>query len=265
MNAATITVTSPHAADTWYKKGSTYNITWNSTDISASTNMKINIFKDAINTENFVEQLLSTNDHTESWHIGTGYATGTYYIRIKTEDNTAHGDSGAFTIKSRFAFKPITKPKFKVKPNLSNMSPHYEQFENDSIEMILQRITIYYGDQTLNINNGESKAIHLPEDSSLITGSGKISLRIEYTLRNKTNKNFRFHVAVTYGTHVYGSKLITFLGSKTHVITHDVELPGANTYLPIRIGATDILVDGGANDVTPIYFSGNFRIRIYPL
>ena len=95
----TITVTSPHAGDTWYK-GDTKIITWTSTDIPASTNMKINIFKDAIDPANFVEQLLSTNDHSESWPIGAGYVTGTYYIRIKTEDSATHGDSEAFTIKS---------------------------------------------------------------------------------------------------------------------------------------------------------------------
>jgi len=94
----TITVTFPHSGSTLCK-GRTYNITWDSTGVSASTNMKINIFKDSITQPNFVEQLLSTNDGTQSWSIASSYATGTYYIRIKTEDSTTHGDSVAFTIK----------------------------------------------------------------------------------------------------------------------------------------------------------------------
>ena len=93
----TITVTSPDAGDTWYK-GSTHNITWTTTGISASTNMKINIFKDSINQANFVEQFTSVNDGMQSWPIANSYATGTYYIRIKTADNATYGDSGAFTI-----------------------------------------------------------------------------------------------------------------------------------------------------------------------
>ena len=95
--AATITVTSPHSGDNWCK-GSTHNITWTSTSIPASTNIKINIFKDSIKQANSKLQLTCTNTSLKSWTISTNFENGTYYIRVKTEDNVVHGDSGGFII-----------------------------------------------------------------------------------------------------------------------------------------------------------------------
>ncbi len=105
-----IIITSPHAGDTWYK-GHAYNITWNSSGIPASTNMKINIFKNSINTANFIEQITTINDGSENWLIGTGYVTGTFYIRIKTSDNAVHGDSDGFSVKKKFTLLPVNNLK----------------------------------------------------------------------------------------------------------------------------------------------------------
>ena len=123
MSAATITVTSPHSGDTWYK-GSTHNITWTSTGIPASTNMKINIFKNSIDPANFVEQLKGPNSGTKSWTIAGSYVNGTYYIRVKTADSAVHGDSGSFTITAELTFRPPPVIGILATPSLRVTYPY---------------------------------------------------------------------------------------------------------------------------------------------
>jgi len=156
MNAATITVTSPHAADIWYK-GHPYTITWTSTSIPASTNIKINIFKDSINQANFKLQLTCTNTSLKSWTIPTSFENGTYYIRVKTEDNAVHGDSGAFTISEGGGYSgpiigterapveildtvsvkaPINAPVRKLETTTKPITPAYK-FQIQAIKPIL--------------------------------------------------------------------------------------------------------------------------------
>ncbi|MEN8222853.1 MAG: hypothetical protein ABFR36_06295 [Acidobacteriota bacterium] len=91
-----ITVTSPVAGDRW-EKGSTNNITWTSRACT-DTRIKINIFRDRVDTSTFVEQITCTDTGRQSWRIPLSYASGNYIIRVKTEDNECRGDSGLFEI-----------------------------------------------------------------------------------------------------------------------------------------------------------------------
>ena len=97
--SAGITVNSPAGGITWYK-GSTHNITWTlSGCASADPNVKINIFKNAVDPSNFIEQLTATTaSGSKSWTIAGSYTNGNYVIRVKTNDNACFGDSGVFTI-----------------------------------------------------------------------------------------------------------------------------------------------------------------------
>ena len=138
VSAQSITVTSPHAGDTWCI-GSTHNITWTKTG-NAGVNVKINIFKDQIDQAHYIpdSQIKCLNSGTKSWQIPNTYANGTYYIRIKGGDSNwndtgVHGDSGAFMIKacltsitSQLNINPkITKESVTLvpRPNLKLYSP----------------------------------------------------------------------------------------------------------------------------------------------
>jgi len=91
-----ITITSPTSSDTW-DKGSTYNITWDRNG-TLSANIKINVYKDSILVENFIEQLTGPNSGTYSWTIPGTYTAGNYILRMKTDDNLVSDDSDVFQI-----------------------------------------------------------------------------------------------------------------------------------------------------------------------
>ena len=92
----TITVTAPNSGTTW-NSGSTYDITWRSSGCR-DTSIKINIFRNSITAENFIEQLTCTDTGMKSWPIPRSYTTGNYIMRIKTADELCRGDSQIFQI-----------------------------------------------------------------------------------------------------------------------------------------------------------------------
>ncbi|MEN8222655.1 MAG: Ser-Thr-rich GPI-anchored membrane family protein [Acidobacteriota bacterium] len=91
-----ITITSPTASSIW-NTNSTYNITWDRTG-TLSANIKINVFKDSIDTANFIEQLTGPNSGTYSWTIPGTYSAGNYILRVKTDDGLVSDDSDVFQI-----------------------------------------------------------------------------------------------------------------------------------------------------------------------
>ena len=96
ISAQVLTVGSPRPGDEW-TKGSRYTITWSSQGCPDLT-VKINIFRNAIDQANFVEQLTGPNNGRMVWTIPQSYTTGNYILRVKTADNVCIGDSGLFSI-----------------------------------------------------------------------------------------------------------------------------------------------------------------------
>lgn len=96
VSTPSITVTSPTSCDTWTKL-KTYKIAWSKAG-TMSANVKINIFKDSINTANFVEQLTGPNTGSIDWTIPGTYTNGNYIIRVKTDDSAVLGDSSLFAV-----------------------------------------------------------------------------------------------------------------------------------------------------------------------
>jgi hypothetical protein len=71
-------------------------------------NVKINIFKDSIDSANFVGQLTGPNTGSKSWPIPASYGAGRYILRIKGVDASGndigvHGDSALFNISACLA------------------------------------------------------------------------------------------------------------------------------------------------------------------
>ncbi|MEN8222854.1 MAG: Ser-Thr-rich GPI-anchored membrane family protein [Acidobacteriota bacterium] len=114
-----ITVTSPGARTAWHT-GDTVTISWTSSRCTDS-NIKINIFRNSIAVENFVEQLLCAGCSSKRWTIPASYADGNYILRVKTADGACRGDSGVFTISTLFVstgnievFNPTSSTSFMV-------------------------------------------------------------------------------------------------------------------------------------------------------
>jgi type 1 fimbria pilin len=100
--AASITVKDPHNGTLWIK-GKKVAIRWTNNG-NTGKNVKINIFKDSITSDNFKLQLKCSNSGLKKWIIPTSFIPGTYYIRIKGadadwNDTGVHGDSVAFKIR----------------------------------------------------------------------------------------------------------------------------------------------------------------------
>jgi len=106
MSAQTITVTSPHSGDTWYK-GQTYTIQWTKTGTMG------NFVKIKLRNSTSTAVVLDTINHipnngSYSWEIPTSVAPGNYVIRVRTMDNAVYGDSTVFTIADPPATASIT-------------------------------------------------------------------------------------------------------------------------------------------------------------
>jgi hypothetical protein len=113
-----ITVTSPHSGDTWYK-GDTKTITWTKTG-TMDSNVKIRL-RNSTSTTNILDITNSTlNDGNYSWEIPTSVAPGNYVIRVSTTDSQVYGDSDVFQIKESLiekGFRGITRiPQTLVSP-----------------------------------------------------------------------------------------------------------------------------------------------------
>ncbi len=92
---ATISVTAPASGDSWYK-GANQTITW-STDGLSSANVMIQLMRGS----NVIKTVANptANDGSFTWKVpGTITAGSSYFIRVKTKDGAAQGDSALFSI-----------------------------------------------------------------------------------------------------------------------------------------------------------------------
>ena len=143
------------------------------------------------------------------------------------------------------SFEPMPYPRPLV----------FEKFENYAIEMVPHSIRLFYsvpthGSYNTIIANGATTNIY-PDDRTVT---------VRYSLKNKTDKNYRFHVCLAFRSGVCLSpQLVTFIGAKTVSVTHTTPLPTGSGRL--RVEASDILYEPIGNDVRPIYFSATVNAR----
>ena len=154
--------------------------------------------------------------------------------------------------------KVLTPEQLGVKP-LQQLQ--YSRIDQGDVEMSPAVLIIKYGQSVLRLNQGGSGAINIPEDSNLIDSRGKISVTVEYTLRNKTAKRFSFSSRLRYDTTVVGSINVVLYGNKSKTIRQSVKLQSTNSAKYIRISGPV-----GISDDTPIvFFNAMLRVRVYPL
>lgn len=151
--------------------------------------------------------------------------------------------------------KPLPRPMPSFEPMPHPRPLVFEKFENYAIEMVPHSIRLSYsvpmhGTYNTVITNGSTASV-FPENRAVT---------VRYSLKNKTNKNYRFHVCLMFHSGVCMSpQLVTFIGSKTVSVTHNSTLPMGSGRL--RVEASDILYEPIGNDVRPIYFSARVSAR----
>jgi hypothetical protein len=132
------------------------------------------------------------------------------------------------------------------------------------VEMTPARLTIRFGQDVLYLNQGQRGHIEIPEGSSLIQPEG-ISAIVSYRLRNRTNKNLRFHVTLLHGGRSIASEEVRFSGPQTKTIQHNVVLQSTVLGEYVHISVWGPYCQGGSNDTNEVYFSGMLSVRIFAL
>lgn len=164
-------------------------------------------------------------------------------------------------VASQKVLKPkVLKPKV-LTPEQQGVKPlrqlYYSRMDWGDVEMSPAVLTIRYGERVLRLNQGTTATIHIDENSDLIDSQGKVPATVEYTLRNKTAKRFRFISRILYDTTVVGSTSVVLYGHKTKTIRKNVKLQFTQT--PKYIGISGPV---GISDDTPIVFF-NARLSVF--
>lgn len=259
-----VTVSNPKANANWCI-GDTYSITWATPGVS----------------DNFVEIYLKTSDgarnveviaeHTQNdgefaWEVPAHIRPGNYTIGFRTVDSNITGGGSVFKVITCLKrAKVITKPALKVKP-VSPVRParptlKFSKMDTGDVELSPAQLKIIYGQSVLQLNPGNNKTINIPEDSPLVDSQGKVSVIIEFTLRNKTTKNFSFNVVVLYDNRVVLSEGVKLFSQRTKTIRKATKLSSTS-------GAKPLIVQGpvGISDDTHIvFFNARLWMRVYAL
>jgi hypothetical protein len=154
------------------------------------------------------------------------------------------------------AMKPLQlKPK-QVKP-----VQLFSTIDHGDVELAPPMITIRYGQSVLTLNQGGNGTINVPENSNLLDPQGRVSMTIEYTLRNKTAKAFQFNAVLVYENTTVGTAPVTLFGNGSKTVSQTVSMQSTNQAKSLRIQGPV-----GVSDDTPIiFFNASLWTRVYPL
>ncbi len=133
--------------------------------------------------------------------------------------------------------------------------PKYELFEDYATEMSPPVLTIAY-----NVPHFGRYTTQFHSDESVIIYPSNRNIDVTYSLRNKTEKNYRFHVSLVYNRKFYSAQLVDFQGATTVNVRHRVNFKTGTTGR-LRVEATDILSQPIGDDTRPVYFSGSLNIN----
>ncbi|NIM17685.1 MAG: hypothetical protein GTO45_37450 [Candidatus Aminicenantes bacterium] len=245
--------------------GTTYPITWTTSGAA----------------DNFVELYLKTSDgrrnveviaeHTRNdgefqWKVPDHIRPGSYTIGIKGVDTNISRVGARFKIiKCLTRVQTVKKPALTVKP-VTPVRParpiiKFSQLDHGDVELSPPGLKIIYGQSILQLNSGDNKTLNIPEDSPLVDSRGKVSVIIEFSLRNKTTKNFDFNVVVLYDNRTVFTERIKLFSKNTKTIRRSVKLSSTS-------GPKRLIVQGpvGISDDTHIvFFNARLWVRIYAL
>ena len=192
--------------------------------------MNISIYKNSISQANLVGQLSGPNNGSKSWGIPNNYASGTYYLRIKTDDNQITADSEGFKIKPKFQIAPEMLPTLIhgeieiLKPSTSSFwkegKTHLIRWKNKFTKKNTIKIDLYNESGTTFIKTIKTilgvnviklyKGKGRPSDISTYnwyipkgTGPGKFTIKISRTDGKASGKSGIFTVQIETTVKIY--------------------------------------------------------------
>jgi hypothetical protein len=252
-------------ADARWCKGQAYAISW--TSQGHSELIRISVHRGGAEVALLGANLASNG--SLNWTVPAALASGDgYYLNFRTMAGHYGFSTGPFRIEACVQHAtPQALPGVELQrvqtPPVHAMV--FERFEQGAIQLDPASLTIRWGTHSIQIGRNETKAISIDEDSDLIDpATHGLRATVQFTLCNTMAKNFRFHIALRYGGHFYAPLELMFVGIGSKSFTQDVVLYPGNQTLPLSLEATDILIDGGSNDVRPFYFSAHLKVYIYP-
>lgn len=161
---------------------------------------------------------------------------------------------------SLFAQKKLKKITPPVKPAPPPVTPRpiFSRIDWGDVEMSPAVLTIRYGQDVIRLNQGGNGFIQISEGSPLIDSQGKVSVTVEYTLRNKTTKNFKFKVLLRYGSDWIAGPEVTLFSNRTKNIRQTVKLQPYNEYKYIGI----IGPVGISDDTHIVFLNARLFVRV---
>ncbi len=252
-------------------KGKAYSISWTASGHSELIQIRLLRQLEGATSEMQVLGSSLPGSGSMNWTIPASLPSGYgYYLEFKTMAGHYVVCTGMFHIQvcvqragGQVHALPDTQFQ-RAQPPLQVMV--YEQFEQGAIRMDPASLTVRWGSHSLAVGQNEEKWISIDEDSELLDpATHGLRATVEYTLRNTMAKNFRFHVTGRFGNRFFSpAQQVTFVGLASQHVVQEVILYPSNQTLPIVVEATDILIDGGANDVRPVFFSAKLHVRTFP-
>lgn len=137
----------------------------------------------------------------------------------------------------------------------------FSRIDHGDVQVHFTGVSLKYGPNTLNLLQGESGTISLPEVSDLIDGQGRVPVTMEYTLINNTSKAFRFRVFVSYGDGILKTTQVTLAGNASKKIVQRVKLQPTNSNKNLIIHGPV----GISDDTHIIFFNAELWTRINPV
>ena len=120
---------------------------------------------------------------------------------------------------------------------------------------------IRYGQNVLTLPQGGSGVINIPENSNLLDSQWKVTVTVEYTLKNTTTKRFSFNSLLRYNGVSITSDRVTIFAYGSKKITKTVTLQSTSARKTITIQGPV-----GISDDTPIvFFNARLWVRVYAL
>jgi hypothetical protein len=137
----------------------------------------------------------------------------------------------------------------------------FSRLDHGNVILLPAVLKIRYGQNVLELPQGGNGVINIPENSNLIDSQGKVTVMIEYTLKNTTAKRFSFNSLLRYNAVSITSDQVTLVSNRSKTITKTVKLQSTSDRKSIIIQGPV----GISDDTHIIFFNAILWVRIYAL
>ncbi|MBT8490828.1 MAG: hypothetical protein KJN62_07260, partial [Deltaproteobacteria bacterium] len=93
--------------------------------------------------------------------------------------------------------KPRKLPPRAIKP-VGVQQIQFSRIDHGDVVLLPASVKIRYGQNVLTLPQGGSGVINIPENSNLLDSQWKVTVTVEYTLKNTTTKRFSFNSLLRY-------------------------------------------------------------------